>query len=120
MIIGIHALLYAPEVERAEAFVRDVLGFSSVDTGAGGSLFPMPATELGVQPTDGEARQELYLMCDDLDATIAELTARGVELAGPPAETGAGRLVSLRVPGGGELGLYEPSHRLAIRPGPPT
>src|SRR5438552_799071 len=78
MIIGVHALIHAPEGERVRAFLCDVLGFRSVDAGGGWLIFALPPAELGIHPTEGEPHHELYLMCDDLDATMRELEAKGV------------------------------------------
>ena len=111
MITAVHALLYAHDPEAARAFFRDVLELPYVDDGDGWLIFALPPAELGIHPPDGEQRAKLYLMCDDLDATVAELEAKGVELAGPTSDQPWGRLANLRVPGlVSELGLYEPSH----------
>jgi catechol 2,3-dioxygenase-like lactoylglutathione lyase family enzyme len=113
MIQGIHALIYAPDAERVRAFLRDVLGFPSVDAGHGWLIFGLPPAELGVHPTEGPPQQELYLMCDDVDATIAELAKKGVT-CGPVQDAGFGRVTSIPLPGGGTLGLYEPKHATAL------
>jgi predicted enzyme related to lactoylglutathione lyase len=111
VITAVHGLLYAHDPEAARAFFRDVLELPYVDDGGGWLIFALPPAELGIHPPDGEQRAKLYLMCDDLEATIAELEAKGVELAGPPSDQPWGRLVDLRVPGlVDELGLYEPRH----------
>ena len=49
-------------------------------------------------------------MCDDVQATVAALQAKGVEVAHPVREEGFGLLTSIKLPGGGELGLNEPGH----------
>jgi catechol 2,3-dioxygenase-like lactoylglutathione lyase family enzyme len=108
MISGAHAILYSSDAEADRAFIRDVLGLASVDAGHGWLIFALPPAELAVHPADA-ARQELYLMCDDLQATVAELEAKGVEVK-PPSDQRWGLVTSLRLPGGGELGLYEPRH----------
>lgn len=116
MITGTHAILYAEDAEQARAFLRDVLGLPHVDAGDGWLIFKVPPAELGVHPTHpdaGSGRHELHLMCDDVDATVAELSARGVEFTSPITDEGFGRLTTLRVPGGGELGLYQPHHPVA-------
>jgi predicted enzyme related to lactoylglutathione lyase len=87
-----------------------VLGFQSVDAGGGWLIFALPPAELAAHPSDDGGRHELYLMCDDIDATVAELEGKGVELARPVSDEGFGRLTALVLPGGGELGLYEPRH----------
>jgi catechol 2,3-dioxygenase-like lactoylglutathione lyase family enzyme len=116
MIIGAHAIIYAEDAERTRAFIRDVLGFGSVDAGHGWLIFNLPPAELGIHPTESgdNGRHELYLMCDDIDATVQELRAKGVEFSGDIAQAGFGRLINVKVPGGGELGLYQPRHAMAI------
>jgi predicted enzyme related to lactoylglutathione lyase len=116
MIIGTHAIIFAEDAERTRAFISDVLGFTHVDAGEGWLIFKLPPAELGIHPIEPQdsGKHELYLMCDDIDRTVEELKARGVEFAGPITEAGFGRLVTLKVPGGGELGLYQPRHAMAI------
>jgi len=117
MITGTHAIIYAEDAERTRAFFRDVLDFPSVDAHDGWLIFKLPPPELGIHPTgSGEARSgghELYLMCDDIVATMAELRARGVEFSAPVEERGFGLMATMRVPGGGQLGLYQPKHPTA-------
>jgi hypothetical protein len=76
-ITGAHAIMFTKDAAGVRAFLRDVLGLSSVDAGGGWPIFGLPPSELAVHPTDGEPRDELYLMADDLNATVAELQARG-------------------------------------------
>jgi hypothetical protein len=109
MITGAHAIIYSDAADEVRAFLRDSLGFASVDAGGGWLIFALPPAEVAVHPTDGEGRHELYLMCDDIDATMAELTAKGVEVS-PVSDQGWGRLTWLTLPGGGRLGLYQPQH----------
>jgi hypothetical protein len=120
MINGIHALMYAGDADKTRAFCRDVLRLPAVDAGHGWLIFGLPPAELGIHPTPGLPRHELYLMCDDLDATMADLTARGVTFAGPVEEAGHGRSTTIVVPGGGTLGLYEPRHPTALHLQPET
>jgi catechol 2,3-dioxygenase-like lactoylglutathione lyase family enzyme len=110
MINGVHAILFAPEAAAARAFLRDVLGWSSVDAGDGWLIFALPPTELAVHPTEEAPRHELFLMCDDLNATVEELRGKGVELTSPIEERGFGLMTSIRIPGAGEIGLYQPRH----------
>jgi predicted enzyme related to lactoylglutathione lyase len=113
MINAVHAVVYARDAEAARAFFRDTLGLRSVDAGQGWLIFALPPGELGVHPTQSEneeSRQQLYLMCDSIDSTVEQLKAKGVEFTQPVADVGWGRLTSLKIPGGGELGLYEPKH----------
>jgi hypothetical protein len=115
MITGLHAIVFSPDAVKVRAFFADVLNLPSVDAGGGWLIFALPPAELACHPATGDSgRHELYLMCDDLEATIADLEAKGVEFAGPINEERWGRVTRLKVPGGGELGLYEPSHPTAI------
>jgi len=118
MITGMHALVFTPNADDVRAFFRDILGFPNVDAGHGWLIFALPSAELGVHPAkDDEAggtSHELYLMCDNLDATMAELTAKGVRFAKPVTEAGFGKMTAIALPGGGELGLYEPRHPTAL------
>jgi catechol 2,3-dioxygenase-like lactoylglutathione lyase family enzyme len=109
VIDGIHALLYAPDAEAARAFFRDVLELPSLDEGDGWLYFALPPTELACHPGE-EGRTELFLMCQDVAATRARLEAKGVEFTEPVSEEPWGLLTRLKVPGFGELGLYEPRH----------
>jgi predicted enzyme related to lactoylglutathione lyase len=113
MINGVHGLIYTPAADEVRAFCRDVLGFPWVDAGGGWLIFALPPAELGVHPGDTNSH-ELYLMCDDIDATREELSAKGVEFAGPVSDQGFGRVARIALPGGGELALYEPRHPTAI------
>ncbi|HET9139304.1 VOC family protein [Actinophytocola sp.] len=113
MITGAHTIMYATDAEAARGFLRDVLGLSHVDAGDGWLIFRSPPAELAVHPAEQPGRHELYLMCDDLEATIADLTGKGVEFTGGISDQGWGRLTTLRVPGAGEIGLYQPRHPTA-------
>jgi catechol 2,3-dioxygenase-like lactoylglutathione lyase family enzyme len=112
VITGLHTIIYAENAEQARAFLRDVLELPFVDAQDGWLIFAAPPTEIAVHPTDPASggRHELYLMCDDVERTVAELTAKGVEFTGPVEDQGWGLLTRLRIPGAGELGLYEPRH----------
>jgi hypothetical protein len=114
LITGVHALVFSRDAEAVRAFLRDVLGFPSVDAGGGWLIFALPPAELAAHPAEESGAHELYLMCDDIAATVQELEAKGVEFAGPVTEQGFGRMTRLKLPGGGELGLYEPRHPTAI------
>jgi catechol 2,3-dioxygenase-like lactoylglutathione lyase family enzyme len=110
VITGAHAVLFTTDAEALRAFLRDTLGFTSVDAGGGWLIFALPPTELAAHPAEQGGRHELYLMCDDIGATVTELEAKGVEFTGPVTDEGFGLLTAMRVPGGAELGLYEPRH----------
>ena len=113
MITGVHGIIFSQDAEGVRDFFRDVLGFPSVDAGGGWLIFALPPAELGVHP--GEAYQhELYLMCDDIEATVKELEGKGVRFTKPIEDQRFGRLAALELPGGGELALYQPKHPTAI------
>ena len=112
-IIGMHALMYSKEDEATRRSFRDVLEFPAVDAGKGWLIFAAPPTELAIHPADGEEHHELYLMCDDIDRTVAELTHKGAVL-GPIQERPWGRVTQIKLPSGEELGIYEPRHATAI------
>jgi catechol 2,3-dioxygenase-like lactoylglutathione lyase family enzyme len=114
MITGVHAMLFAHDADATRAFLRDTLGFDSVDAGGGWRIFALPPAELAAHPAQTGGRHELYLMCDDIETTMAELTAKGVEFSGPVRDEGWGLVTAMNVPGGGTLGLYEPRHPTAI------
>jgi hypothetical protein len=115
VIEGAHVILYSHDPEADRAFLRDLLGSATVDAGNGWLIYALPPAEIAVHPTEGESRHELYLTCDDLDATLANLTARGVGIAHPRSEERWGFLASIRMPSGAELPLYEPRHPVAYR-----
>jgi catechol 2,3-dioxygenase-like lactoylglutathione lyase family enzyme len=117
MLTGAHVIAYADDAEAARAFLGDVLGLRSVDAGGGWLIFGLPPAELAVHPADGPPRHELFLMCDDLEAALDDLKAKGVRPTGSVSEERWGRLVRIPVPGLGEVGLYEPRHP---RPQSPT
>jgi catechol 2,3-dioxygenase-like lactoylglutathione lyase family enzyme len=124
MIFGAHVLLYSANPEADRAFFRDVLGFRNVDAGEGWLIFALPPAEAAFHPSDGHTAQGhaggellgavLYLMCDDLAATIKSLQAKKV-VCSPVEKARWGSKTSFRLPGGGEIGLYQPSHPMAIK-----
>jgi catechol 2,3-dioxygenase-like lactoylglutathione lyase family enzyme len=117
VITSTHSIIYASDAEQARAFFRDVLGLASVDAHGGWLIFKLPPSELAFHPVAEpgmpSGRHELYLMCDDINQTMAELAAKGVQFGSPVAETGFGLLTTILVPGAGEIGLYEPRHPTA-------
>lgn len=113
MFNGAHVLLYSRDADADRAFLRDTLGFTGVDTGGGWLILALPPSEVAVHPTSDEPRHALFLMCDDLQRTLGELRAKGVEAASPTSDEGWGLLTSVRLPSGAELPLYEPRHPLA-------
>jgi hypothetical protein len=110
MITGAHVILFTPEAEAVREVVRDALGWSHVDAGDGWLIFALPPAELAVHPSEGQTRHELSFLCDDVTATVAELRAKGIEIRGEPEDRGWGIATTLTLPGGVEVGLYEPRH----------
>jgi len=108
MITGAHVIVYSRDADADRAFFRDVLEYPHVDAGEGWLIFKPPG-EVAVHPAEGAPSHELYLMCDDVNATVEQLAAKGVS-CGPISDQGWGLLTSIGLPGGGELGLYEPRH----------
>ena len=115
MVSGVHALIFSKDAEADRAFLRDALGLDSVDSGGGWLIFALPPAEVAVHPSEGSDRHELYLLCDDIEATAQELHGKGVELERPFHEERWGRVSSITLPGGGKLGIYQPMHPLAHR-----
>ena len=113
MISGAHVVVYSKDAEADRAFLRDVLRFPAVDAGHGWLIFALPPAEVAFHPAGDNGRHELFLTCDDLRATLAELAAAGVA-CGPVAEERWGLSSSINLPGGGEVGLYQPLHPTAI------
>src|SRR6201982_3008707 len=107
MITGMHAIVFSPDAAAVREFFADVLNLRSVDAGGGWLIFALPPAELAVHPADGDARHELYLMCDDIHATLAELRAKGVEVGRDVTDQRWGLLASVCLPDGGELAIYE-------------
>ena len=114
MIFGAHVIVYSKDAEADRAFFRDVLGFSAVDAGHGWLIFALPPAEVAIHPADENGRHEFYLMCDDLNAEIAALAEKGVRCS-KVENARWGSIVKVPLPGGGEIGLYQPKHELAIR-----
>jgi predicted enzyme related to lactoylglutathione lyase len=114
MIIGTHAILYAKKADKVREFFRDVLKLPSVDAGHGWLIFALPPAELGIHPAEDEQYHELYLMCDDIDKTISDLKSRGVAFLRPVQDAAFGRVTAIELPGGLELGLYQPRHPTAL------
>ena len=114
MIKGTHLIIYNQDADAVRAFFRDTLGFNSVDAGGGWLIFALPPAELGIHPVEGAGHHEMYLMCDDIEQTVAELKEKGVEFTNGITDARFGRLSSFKIPGGAELWIYEPKHPTAI------
>jgi catechol 2,3-dioxygenase-like lactoylglutathione lyase family enzyme len=117
MVNGVHAIVYSEDAAKARLFFKDVLGLHSVDAGRGWLIFALPPAEIAAHPAEGEqkGRHELYLMCDDVAKTVAELKAKGVQFKDAPVDRGWGILCTMLIPGGGEMGLYQPKHPVAAK-----
>jgi len=113
MIFGAHVIVYSKDSAADRAFFRDVLGFSSVDAGHGWLIFELPPAEAAVHHDEGNDRHELYFMCDDLKAEISTLGKKGVQCS-QVQEARWGSITHIRLPGGGEVGLYQPKHPTAL------
>jgi catechol 2,3-dioxygenase-like lactoylglutathione lyase family enzyme len=114
MITGVHAVVFSPDAEKVRRFFADVLGLAFVDAGGGWPIFALPPAEMAVHPAEAEGRHQLFLMCDDIRATLAELQGKGAEASQEVSDQGWGMLAAIRLPDGTELGIYEPRH-----PSPP-
>lgn len=115
MIIGAHALLYSTAPEETRKVLAKILRSRTVDAGGGWLIMALPPAEIAVHPAEDGPSQELYLMCDDLAKTAAELRAAGVTVSRKVTNARWGKSAAIELPGGGKLGLYQPSHPVAIR-----
>ena len=123
MINGAHFLLYSTNADTDRAFIRDVLGFKSVDVGHGWLIFALPQSEMAVHPADRNFTQQhgeqtmlgvvLYLMCDDVAAEVKALEGKGVHCS-KIEDAGWGIKTTIRLPSGGDIGLYQPKHATAL------
>ena len=113
MISGAHVILYSKDAEADRAFFRDVLGFPAVDAGRGWLIFALPPAEAAFHPSDQNGHHELYFLCDDVKAEIAALAKKNVKCAEVHEERW-GSVTKVRLPGGGEVGLYQPKHPTAL------
>lgn len=116
MINGVHAVVFSREADKVRAFFADVLGLAAVDAGGGWLIFALPPAELAVHPADGDGHHELYLMCDDIQATLTELRGKGVEVAREVSDQRWGLMAAIRLPDGSEFGIYEPRHASPLQP----
>ena len=114
MIIGVHAIIFSSEPEAVRAFFRDTLGWPHVDAHDGWLIFKAPPAELAAHPAPPGQHHELFLLCDDVEATVAELKGKGVAIEAPVTDQGFGLITYIELPGAGRLGLYPPKHPTAI------
>ena len=113
MISGAHVIVYSKDSQADRDFLRDTLGFKNVDAGHGWLIFALPPAEIAVHPAEQNDRHELYFMCSDLKAEMAALQAKGIECSKVHQERW-GSITRIRLPGGGEIGLYQPKHPTAL------
>jgi hypothetical protein len=113
MIFGAHVIVYSKNAEPDRSFFRDVLGFQSVDAGHGWLIFALPPAEAAFHPSDKNGLHELYLLCDDLKAEMASLAKKDVKCSEVHEERW-GSITKIRLPGGGDVGLYQPKHPTAL------
>ena len=114
MLTGAHTIIYSTKPDVDRGFLRDALKLTHVDVGHGWLIFGLPPSEVAVHPSQGSSAHELYLMCDDVAAFVAEMRARAIT-CGPVQNQGWGLVTQLTLPGGGVLGVYQPRH---ARPAP--
>jgi predicted enzyme related to lactoylglutathione lyase len=117
LINGVHIVIYTKDPEADRAFFRDVLKFSSVDAGHGWLIFAMPPLEAAFHDSDKNDQHQLYLMCDDIAAALEDLKSKNVKVSGVN-EQRWGRLATFTLPGGGEIGIYQPNHPSPLNLGP--
>jgi catechol 2,3-dioxygenase-like lactoylglutathione lyase family enzyme len=113
VIFGAHVIIYSRDPLADRSFLRDVFGFPSVDAGHGWLIFALPPAEVAVHPSEKDDRQQLYFMCDDLRAEILALTNKGVQCS-EVQEARWGSITKVQLPGGSEIGLYQPRHPFAL------
>ncbi len=114
MIYGAHALVFSRAPAETRELLEKILETNKVDAGGGWTIFALPPAEVGVHPTDGAPKMDLYLMCQDIEKTILELREKGVRFSRGVSEESWGRYCAIALPGGGELGLYQPRHPMAL------
>ncbi|MGA8618224.1 MAG: extradiol dioxygenase [Candidatus Sulfotelmatobacter sp.] len=114
LINGAHVVIRTKDSEADRAFFRDVLRFPSVDAGYGWLIFAMPPLEAAFHPSESNDHHELYLMCDDIAATLNDLKSKSVKVS-DVTERGWGKLANFMLPGGGKIGVYEPKHPSPLR-----
>jgi hypothetical protein len=112
-MIGAHVVIYSKNAEADRTFLREVLGFKSVDAGHGWLIFALPPAEVAVHPSDTNGNHELYLMCDDLKSEMAKLARKNVSFS-DVHEARWGSITKMRLPSGSEISLYQPKHPTAL------
>src|SRR5688572_17084348 len=118
MLIGSHVIIYTTDADATRAFFRDTLGFHHVDAGEGWLIFALPPAEVGIHPDEQGGRHQLFLMCDDVVKTMADLTVKGVKFTQPVMDRGWGLVTAFEMPGAGEFWIYQPRHPMACQTAP--
>jgi len=113
MFTGAHVILYSSDPQADRLFMRDALGFGGVDAGEGWLIFKLPPAEVAVHPTEGQPKQELYLMCPDIETTLTDLAGKGVTISHPVRAMSWGLWAAIKLPSGADLSLYQPRHPTA-------
>ena len=116
MINGAHAIIYSKNPDADRAFFRDVLRLPNVDVAGGWLIFGLPPAEVAVHPSESNNIHELYLMCDDIRSFVDHLTKLGIECSAVEDQRW-GLLTRLKLPGGGQIGIYQPRHARPESPG---
>ena len=116
MIRGVHTMFYSSQPEALRAFLRDKLGFKATDVGGGWLIFDLPEADMGCHPADAEhgapsGTHDISFYCDDIDQTVAELKAKGIEFTEPVADHGYGLVTHFKVPGDFRVQLYQPRYQ---------
>ena len=109
MITSAHIIIYSTNAEADRAFFRDVLKYPNVDAGGGWLIFKLPPTELAIHPDKANDRHELHFVCDDIEGTLRDLKEKGVAHSAV-TDQGWGWMSSFTLPGGGNVGIYQPKH----------
>ena len=109
MLTGAHSIIYSTRPEKDRAFLRDILKLPHVDVGEGWLIFALPPSEVAIHPSRKNNLHELYFMCADVEQFVKQMEKHRIR-CGPVTDMGWGRLVQMKLPGGGELGVYEPRH----------
>jgi catechol 2,3-dioxygenase-like lactoylglutathione lyase family enzyme len=117
MIFGAHIVVHSKDAAADRRFFRDVLGFTSVDAGRGWLIFRLPPAEAAIHPSEDNGKHELYFLCDNLKAEVASLARNNVECS-EVQEARWGSISKVRLPGGGQIGIYQPKHPMAPGVGP--
>jgi catechol 2,3-dioxygenase-like lactoylglutathione lyase family enzyme len=109
MITGTHTIIYSKDAEADKAFFRDILKLEKVDVGRGWLIFGLPPSELAVHPTEDSQHQGFYLMCDDINAFVKQMSQHKI-VCSEVSDQRWGLLIELTLPGGGKVGVYQPKH----------